>query len=80
MNAKLKIICDGRGTYVELDGKAMGRGVESVCFEHDAPNAPTLNLKINLSEFRFMKDGKLDEVERQIARKEPPEDSFKRLR
>lgn len=70
MNAKLKIICDGRGTYVELDGKAMGRGVESVCFEHCASKAPTLNLEINLSKFRFMEDGKLNEVEKQLAGQE----------
>lgn len=69
MNAKLKILCDGWGTYVELDGKTIGRGIESIKFEHDAAagEKPKCQISIDLSDFEFMPDGRFDEVAKRSA-------------
>lgn len=81
MSTKLKIVCNGRGTYLELDGKVLGDGVKSVKFEHDGTKGkPTIDLSIDLADFQFMPDGKFDEVSRRMDKEEPPETQFERLR
>lgn len=80
MNAKFKLLCDGRGTYIELDGKTMGRGIKRVKFEQDVSDCnPTVDIQIDLKDFRFMPDGKFDEVEKTVAETKPPEHEFERL-
>lgn len=81
MSTTLKIVCNGRGTYLELDGKTLGDGVKSVKFEHDgATRKPTLDLQLDLADFRFMPDGKFKEVSERMDEEEPPEALFERLK
>lgn len=78
--AKLRIVSSGNGTFVELDGKTMGRGVEYLKFEHDGQTRkPTLDLRLDLTDFRFMPDGRLDEVEKRFQEAEPPSEDAGRL-
>lgn len=74
MNAKFKLLDDGTGTYMELDGKSMGEGVKSVSYTKVGREAAVLNLEINLADFHFMPDGYFDEKEKQLAEIEPPKD------
>lgn len=75
MNAKFRLLDDGRGTYLELDGKSMGEGVKSVSYTKVGRESAVLNLEIDLGDFRFMPDGYFDEKEKQLAEMEPPKDS-----
>lgn len=75
MSAKLRIICDGRGTIVELDGKTMSKGIEHVKFEHvGADRKPMLDLRLDLSTFRFLPDGRFDEAEKRLSEIESSND------
>lgn len=76
MNAKFRMVCDGEHSYIELDGKTIGRGVVAVNFSYDPDRMddPELELRINLQDFRFMPDGYFDEVERKLLEKKPPDD------
>lgn len=76
MNAKLKIICTGEATFVELDGKTIGSGIESVHLTHDAAGGddPKLDIRINLDDFHFMPDGYINEVEERLTKENPPDD------
>lgn len=76
MDAKLKILCTGNATYLELGGKTMGKGVESVQITHDAHSKPKLEMRIDLSSFDFLPDGYFGEVERKVAEAKPPEDAL----
>lgn len=64
MAAKLKILCTGAATYVELDGKTIGRGIEFIKFKHNATDGerPKCEIGIDLHDFKFMPDGRFEEV------------------
>lgn len=76
MNAKLKIICTGEATFVELDGKTIGSGIEAVKLTHDAGSGddPRLDIRINLEDFHFMPDGYIKDVEERLEKANPPDD------
>lgn len=74
MNAKIRILCAEGATIVELCGKTIGRGVESVNFHHDGNGDTKINLSIDLENFAFMPDGYFDEVTKKVAEAKPPED------
>ena len=74
---KLKILSTGNVTYIELCGKGMGKGVESVSFEHITKDDIILNLKLRLGDFEFLPDGYFDEVLEKLGG-EPPD--IKRLK
>lgn len=76
MKPKLRIISIGSATYVELDGKTIGRGVECIRFHHEGDDDARLRLDINLREFSFLPDGYLEEVEKKMAKVNPPEDQL----
>lgn len=66
--AKFRLASDGNATFIELDGKSMGEGVQSVYFEKEGNSKfAKLELKINLNEFRFAPDGWFDEKEAQLT-------------
>lgn len=81
MEHKLKILCTGQATYVELDGKTLGSGVNYIKFEHNAADAksPQCTIGIDLGEFRFMPDGHFDDVAKRLAEAKPPEVALGRL-
>lgn len=76
MNAKLKILCTGDKTIVELDGKTIGKGVNAIDFRHDGGENAEVKISIDLGKFSFMPDGQFDEFEKAIAKESPPEDQL----
>lgn len=59
---KLKLLDNGYGTYIELDGKTMGKGINHIKYEKEARKPATLDIHIsNLREFEFGEDGSFDE-------------------
>lgn len=63
MKPKVKIISTGSATFVELDGKCIGKGVRAIEFQHTQDREVTIRLDIDLNNFSFMPDGYLDKVE-----------------
>ncbi len=55
----------------------MGKGVESVSFEHITKDDIILSLKLRLGDFQFLPDGYFDEVLEKLGG-EPPD--IKRLK
>ncbi len=78
MNTKLKIICTGRATVVELDGKSIGKGIEGIKFSHNANDneSPRLTIDLNLKDFSFFPDGYFTQVEDKLKAEDPPADLF----
>lgn len=76
MNAKLKILCTGKATIVELDGKTIGQGIEAINLHHNGAGEAIVTLSINVEDFSFMPDGYFSEVEEKIAKAEPPEEQI----
>lgn len=72
MNAKFRLLDDGRGTYLELDGKTIGKGVTSISYNKAGREPATLNIGINVQDFEFDSDGHFDEVEKRLKEIEPP--------
>lgn len=67
MNAKFRLIDTGKGTYIELDGKTAGRGIDKVEYKKVAGKSGEITLHIDdVDAFRFEKDGRFDEVENEI--------------
>lgn len=61
MKPKFRLVSDGKHTYMELDGKTIGTGVQRFCVEQQGTDMQ-LDLSIDLGSFEFMEDGKLDDV------------------
>lgn len=76
MNAKFRMVCNGTATCMELDGKTIGKGVESVEFFHSGSDSPSVKISIDLKNFSFMPDGHFDKIEKAIAKESPPEDQL----
>lgn len=76
MSAKLKIVCDGDHTVLELDGKAMAKGVKAIRFSHEGGDAATCSIDIDLRDFSFMSDGTFDEACQKFAKAKPPEEQI----
>ena len=78
MNSKLRILCTGENTLVELNGKTIGRGIKEITFSHDTDNqdGPKIGLKIDLDVFEFMPDGYFDLAAERLAKENPPEDTL----
>lgn len=76
MNPKLRILCTGTKTLVELDGKTICRGVDAVAFYHDTDNqgGAKVSLRVDLDAFEFMPDGYFDLAAERLAKENPPED------
>ena len=74
MNAKFRMASNGTVTCVELGGKTIGTGVESVKFCQNGYGEGRLELSIDLENFSFMPDGHFDKFEQAIAKERPPED------
>lgn len=74
MNAKLKLLCTGDKTIVELDGKTMGKGVEAIEFQHNSNGDVKAKISIDLDSFSFMPDGYFEQAEKSIAEATPPEE------
>ena len=72
MNAKLRLLDTGTGTYLELDGKTLGEGITFVSYNKVGREPATLNIGIDLKDFKFMPDGKFDEAEKKLKEIEPP--------
>lgn len=59
---KLRLFDNGYGTYIELDGKTMGKGINHIKYEKEGRKPATLDIHIgNLREFEFGEDGSFDE-------------------
>ena len=71
---KFRLINTGRGTFIELDGKTMAKGITSVKFEQVAHENINLVLNIDLKEFEFLPDGTFDEIESQVKSTEATQD------
>ena len=76
MNAKLKILCTGDKTFVELDGKTIGTGVNAIEFRHNGGENAKVKISIDLGRFSFMPDGFFEQAEKSIAEATPPEDGI----
>ena len=78
MNPKLRILCTGEKTLVELNGKTICRGIEAITFSHDTDNQddPKIGLRIDLDAFEFMPDGYFDLAAERLAKENPPEDAL----
>lgn len=74
MSTKLKLVCDGEHTVLELDGKVMGKGINAVRFSHEGGKAATCNIDIDLGSFSFLPDGTLEEACLKFAKDRPPEE------
>lgn len=74
MNAKFRMASNGTATCIELDGKTLGTGVESVRFYQNGHGEGKLDISIDLEEFSFMPDGYFDNFEQAIVKERPPED------
>ena len=74
MNPKLRILCTGEKTLVELNGKTICRGIEAITFSHDTDNQddPKIGLRIDLDAFEFMPDGYFDLAARDWQKKTRP--------
>lgn len=80
MNAKMRLIDIGQGTYLELDGKTMGRGIECIEYKKEAGKPGELSIRIsNLKDFKFERDGYFDEVEKKLLQCEPSMKERERL-
>lgn len=81
MKAKFRLLDTGKGTYIELDGKTMGRGIDEVAYRKVAGEPAEVTIHIDdMDVFRFEPDGKFDEVERKVNEYEPLDsDNTKRL-
>lgn len=71
-NAKFKLLDDGRGAFLELDGKSMGEGVTSISYTKAGRESATLHLEIDVEKFKFLPDGYFDKAEKTLAEIEPP--------
>lgn len=58
----------GNATYLEIDGKGMGKGIKSVDFHHESGNSPILKLEIDLSWFEIMPDGEFEERQSELKK------------
>lgn len=72
MNAKFRLLDDGRGAYLELAGKSMGEGVKSISYTKTGREPATLNIGIDVRDFSFSPDGYFDEVEKRLKEIDPP--------
>lgn len=71
MNAKVRILDDGRGAYVELDGKTMGEGVDLVEYKKKGSDPAELTIHIyNTDDFQFHPDGTFDKAEKWLKEHE----------
>ena len=61
--AKFRFVTDGFLTVMELDGKAIGPGVEKVDFHHEAGENAKLKIDIDVREFKYYEDGEYDKLE-----------------
>ena len=75
MNAKFRMASNGTVTCIELDGKTLGTGVESVRFYQNGHGEGKLDISIDLEEFSFMPDGYFDNFEQAIANERSPDAS-----
>lgn len=64
MKEKFRLLSTGESTIFELDGKVMGKGVDSITFSHGKEGVK-LSLDIDLNEFEFM-ERSFDEVEKEF--------------
>lgn len=73
MERILKIVSDGKRTFLELGGKSMGSGVKSVQFSHQGGESVTCKIEIDLANFSFMPDGTFDDACKKFDEKRLPE-------
>lgn len=65
MNAKVRILDDGRGAWLELDGKTMGAGVDLIEYKKKGSDPAELTVHIqNTDDFQFHPDGTFDKAEK----------------
>lgn len=65
MNAKVRILDDGRGVYLELDGKTIGEGVDLIEYKKKGSDPAELTIHIyNTCDFQFHPDGTFDKAEK----------------
>lgn len=76
MSAKFKIVCDGRHTVLELDGKTMAKGVKAVRFSHVGGDNATCSIDIDIGSFSFMPDGAYEDACQKLNTVKPPEDQL----
>lgn len=76
MNAKLKILCTGDHTIVELDGKTIGNGVNAIDFRHNGGENAEVKISIDLGRFSFMSDGYFEQAEKKVAETTPPDEGI----
>lgn len=78
MEPKLRVLCTGSKTLVELNGKTICQGIEKIVFSHDAEDQdyPKIDLRIDLDAFEFMPDGYFDLAAERLAKETPPEDTL----
>lgn len=78
MKPKLRLFSTGTATYIELDGKALGPGVERVEITHNGAGEARLILSIDVANFSFMPDGFFDEAAKRLEEANPPNDGLVR--
>lgn len=76
MKTKLRILSTGKYSFLELNGKSMGKGVTSFSFSHEGSGDATLTLTLDLNTFEFMQDGTFDEASRKFIEANPPDDGL----
>lgn len=74
MGATIKIVSDGKRTFLEIGGKSMGNGVKSVQFSHQSGENVTCKIEIDLANFSLMPDGTFYEACKKLDKKRLPED------
>lgn len=69
MEAKLRVITNGKHTFIELGGKTIGRGIEEFHLSQNmrCEKDPMLDLRINLNQFEYMPDGYFEDVEKRMT-------------
>lgn len=76
MNPKARILDAGKATYIELDGKTMGVGIDFVEYKKEADNPAELTIHIaDVESFSFLPDGEFDRVEKMVKDFEPPDEN-----
>lgn len=74
MESKLRLITNGKHTFIELGGKTIGRGIEGFHLSQNMryEKEPILDLRINLNQFEYMPDGYFEEVENSMTENARP--------
>lgn len=61
--AKFRFASDGFYAVVELDGKTIGTGIQSLEYQHEGGEHARLKLELDLHDFKFLSDGEFDKRE-----------------